>query len=161
MSGDDGHGGGPVRPVTAVVFATAAFIALLIFALGMTSLVLDEDVVATPGLGQIPGVVASAAATAAFAGGLWAAVRRRPASYGGSVWTALGAYLAYLAGMWATAVATGAGLAVATSVVGRIATGWFGVVIALAAFVAAWGGIALVRTRAGRPRWPWEDDEDE
>ena len=58
-------------------------------------------------------------------------------------------------------MATGADLAVAAAVAGRIATTWFGVVVAAAALIAAWGGIALVRTRAQRPRWPWEDEFDE
>lgn len=153
--------GGPVRPVTALVFATAAFVALLIFGLGMTSLATGEDVVATPGLGQIPGIVATTLATLVFAGGLWAAVRRSPASYWGSAWTTAATFLGYVGGLWFGAVATGAGPAVAASVAGRIATSWFGLVVAAAAFVCSWGGIALVRTRARRPRWPWEDEFDE
>lgn len=153
--------GGPVRPVTALVFATAAFVALLIFGLGMVSLVTGEDVVATRGLGQIPGIVATTLATLAFAAGLWAAVRRSPASYGGSAWTTAATFLGYVGGLWFGAVATGADLAVAAAVAGRIATSWFGLVVAGAAFVCAWGGIALVRTRASRPRWPWEDEFDE
>lgn len=161
MDGDERGGGGPVRPVTALVFATAAFVALLIFGLGMTSLILGEDVVATPGLGQVPGIVATVLATAGFAGGLWAAVRRAPASYWGSAWTAVAAYLAFVGGLWLGAVGTGADLAVAAAIAGRVATTWFGVVVAAAAFIAAWGGVALVRTRAGRPRWPWEDEFDE
>ncbi len=161
MSGAAQSGSGPVRPVIALVFATAAFVALLIFGLGMTSLALGEDVVATPGLGQIPGITATVLATAAFAGGLWAAVRRPPASYWGSAWTTAATFLGYLGGLWFGAVATGAGLAVAVAIAGRIATSWFGLVVAGAALVCAWGGIALVRTRASRPRWPWEDEFDE
>lgn len=161
MSGGAQSGGGSVRPVTALVFATAAFVALLIFGLGMTSLATGQDVVATPGLGQIPGAVATVLATAVFAASLWAAVRRAPASYWGSVWTTAGTFLAYVVGLWFGAVATGADLAVAAAVAGRIATTWFGLVIAGAAFVCAWGGIALARTRASRPRWPWEDELDE
>ncbi|WP_374313903.1 hypothetical protein [Microbacterium sp.] len=161
MSGAAESGGGPVRPVTALAFATAAFVALLIFGLGTTSLALNEDVVATPGLGQIPGITATVLATAAFATGLWAAVRRPPASYWGAAWTSAATFLAYLAGLWFGAVATGAGLAVAGAITGRIATTWFGLVVAGAALVCSWGGIALVRTRAGRPRWPWEDEFDE
>ncbi|MDY0910311.1 hypothetical protein [Microbacterium sp. CFBP9034] len=161
MAGDAGDGGGPVRPVTALAFATAGFIALLIFGLGMVSLVIAEDVIATPGLGQVPGIVGTVLATGAFAGGLWTAVRRRPASYWGSAWTAAACFLGYVGGVWFGAVATGTDLAVATAVAGRIATSWFGAVVALSGFVAAWSGIALVRTRASRPRWPWEDEFDE
>lgn len=153
--------GGPVRPVIALVFATAAFVALLIFGLGMTSLVIGQDVIAIPGLGQIPGIVATATATLAFAGGLWAAVRRAPATYCGSAWTTAATFLAYVGALWFGAVATGADLAAAASAAGRIATSWFGLVVAGAAFVCSWSGIALVRTRASRPRWPWEDEYDE
>lgn len=148
----------------------------------MTSLVLGEDVIATRGLGQVPGVAAVTLSTLSFVAGLWAAVRRAgqpPAadglagaegppsptrsqpSYGGAAWTALAAFLGYLAGVWFGAVATGAGVAVASAVAGRLATTWFGLVIAAAAFVAAWSAIALVRTHARRPRWPWEDEFDE
>src|SRR5690349_21796539 len=126
MSGASEPQGGGVRPVTALVFATAAFVALLICGLGITSLLTGEDVVATPGLGQVPGIAATVAATLAFAGGLWAAVRRDPAGFAGAVWTTAASYLAYVAGMWFGAVVTGADLAVAVAVAGRVATTWFG-----------------------------------
>ncbi|MCW3492384.1 hypothetical protein [Microbacterium sp. SSM24] len=161
MSGPAQSEGGPVRPVTALVFATAAFVALLIFGLGMTSLAIGEDVVATPGLGQTPGIVATTVATLAFAAGLWTSVRRSPASYWGSAWTTAATYLGYVGGLWFGAVVTGADVAVAGAIAGRIATTWFGLVVAAAAFVCSWSGIALVRTRASRPRWPWEDEFDE
>lgn len=152
---------GPVRPGLALALATAAFFALLIFGLGMTSLIADQDVIETPGLGQIPGITGTVLTTAAFAAALWAAVRRRPAAYSGALWTALACFLAYVVGVWLGALFSGAGLAVSTAVAGRIATSWFGLVVAAAALLAAWGGIALVRTRAQRPRWPWEDEFDE
>jgi hypothetical protein len=153
--------GGSVRPPVALAFATATFIALLIFGLGMLSLLLGEDVIEAPGLGQIPGVLAVGFATVAFAGSLWAAVRMPAPSFWGAAWTTAATFIAYLLGVWLGAVTTGADLAVATAVAGRIATTWFGVVVAGAALIAAWGGIALVRTRARRPRWPWEDEFDE
>jgi hypothetical protein len=166
------------------------FIALLIFGLGMTSLASGEDVIATPGLGQVPGIAGVVCATLAFAGGLWAAIGRagavtdaapsapaaatgaaaagpgagvatRHPSYWGAAWTTAASFLAYLGGVWFGAAATGAGLGVATAVAGRLATSWFGLAVAAAAFVSAWSGIALVRTRARRPRWPWEDEFDE
>ena len=82
-------------------------------------------------------------------------------SFWGAAWTTAATFIAYLLGLWLGAVTTGADLAVATAVAGRIATTWFGVVVAGAALIASWGGIALVRTRAQRPRWPWEDEFDE
>ncbi|HWM16845.1 MAG TPA: hypothetical protein VNP97_09670 [Microbacterium sp.] len=153
--------GGPVRPLVALGLATLAFVALLIFGLGMTSLALSADIVEVPGLGQIPGILATALTTAAFAVALWAVVRRPQPSFWGALWAALACYLVYVATIWIGVAGTGAGFAVATEVAGRIATTGFGVVIAVTAAMAAWGGIALVRTRAQRPRWPWEDEFDE
>jgi hypothetical protein len=180
------HEGGSVRPLTALAFTTIGFVALVIFALGMTSLVTSQDVIATPGLGQIPGAAGVILATLAFAGGLWAAIGRaggadaaaagatdaatgrppsdaapRHPSYWGSAWTTAATFVAYVGGVWIAALVTGAELGVATGVAGRLATSWFGLAVAAAAFVCAWSGIALVRTRAQRPRWPWEDEFDE
>ncbi|WP_141892540.1 hypothetical protein [Microbacterium kyungheense] len=180
--GSAGAPGGSVRPAVALAFATIGFAALTIFGLGMVSLATGEDVIATPGLGQIPGIVGMILAVLAFAGGLWASIGRagerrdavtpatsvaardpaasRGPSFWGVVWTTAAAFLAYIGGVWVAAVATGADLGVATGVAGRLATSWFGAVVAGAAFVSAWAGIALVRTRARRPRWPWEDPSE-
>lgn len=187
---DRERGGGSVRPPVALAFATVSFVALLIFGLGMTTLLLEEDIVATPGFGQMPGVIATVCAVGAFALGLWIAIRpprartrgtdatttpvpqaaqaptgegtraARP-SFWNALWIVAATLLAYLVGLWWGAVLTGADLGVASGVAGRIGSSWFALVIAGAALVAAWGGIALVRTRAGRPRWPWEKDDDE
>jgi hypothetical protein len=82
-------------------------------------------------------------------------------SFWGSAWTTAACFLAYIGGVWLGAVLSGVDVGVATAVAGRLATSWFGVAVALAAFVCSWAGIALVRTRARRPRWPWEDEFDE
>jgi hypothetical protein len=181
MSSAPGRNGGQVRPLTALAFATMGFVALAIFGLGMTSLVTGQDVIATPGLGQTPGITGMVLATLAFAAGLWAAIggggggtavpgsapadadaaSTRHPSFWGAAWTTVACFLAYIGGVWLAALVTGSDLAVATAVAGRLATSWFGLVIAGAAFVCAWSGIALVRTRAHRPRWPWEDEYDE
>ena len=169
-----------MRPAVALAFATIGFSALTIFGLGMVSLATGEDVIATSGLGQVPGIVGVILAVLVFAGGLWTSIgrsgrtvdavtpprtdaaaaggagRRHP-SFWGVVWTTAAVFLAYVGGVWFGVLTTGAGLAVATGVAGRLATSWFGAVVAGAAFVSAWAGIALVRTRAHRPRWPWED----
>jgi hypothetical protein len=161
VTGGTGSSDGQVRPQVALGLATVTFIALLIFGLGMVSLALSADIVAVQGLGQLPGIVATALTTIAFGVSTWLAVRRPQPSYWGALWTAVTCYLVYVATMWlGTSIASG-DAAVATEVAGRIATTWFGVVVAAAAAIAAWGGIALVRTRAGRPRWPWEDEFDE
>ena len=154
---------GPVRPVVALAFATMAFAAFTIFGLGMTTLATGQDVIEAPGLGQVPGVVGVTLAILAFAGGLWAAIGRgtRHPSFWGAAWTTAACFLAYVGGVWLGAVLTGADVGVSTAVAGRLATSWFGLVVALAAFICSWAGIALVRTRARRPRWPWEDEFDE
>ena len=161
MAATPDSSGGPVRPIVALGLATLAFVALLIFGLGMVSLALGADIVETPGLGQIPGILATALTTGAFALALWVAVRRQHPSFWGALWAALACYVVYVVTIWISVAGTGAGLAVATDVAGRIATTWFGAVVAATAAIAAWGGIALVRTRAHRPRWPWEDEFDE
>lgn len=152
--------GGPVRPLTALAFATIGFLTLVIFGLGMLSLLLDEDVIAVPGLGQLPGILATALAVGAFAGVLWGALKTRHPSFWASALTALAPFAAYVGGVWIGAVATGADVAAATSAAGGVATSWSGAVIAAAGFIAGWAGIALVRTRARRPRWPWEQSSD-
>ena len=52
-------------------------------------------------------------------------------------------------------------LIIATAVAGDLVRGGASAVLLLAAAVAAWGGIALRRTKAQHPRWPWERDEEE
>ena len=161
MTASADSSGGPVRPIVALALATVSFIALLIFGLGMVSLALDADIVEVPGLGQVPGIVATALTTGAFALALWIGLRAPHPSFWAALWTAATCYFVYVGAIWMGALVASEELAVATEVAGRIATTWFGVVVAAAAAVSAWGGIALARTRAGRPRWPWEDEFDE
>ncbi|MDZ8274985.1 hypothetical protein R2Q81_03375 [Microbacterium aquimaris] len=155
-----GSGGGAVRPGVAVVFASVGDVALLIFGLGMTSLITDESVIATPGLGQAPGAVAVAASVGAFALSLLTVVRRRDPSFVSALWVGLVTALAYLAALWMSVLLVGAGLGTATAVSARVATTGFGAVVIGAALVSGWAGIALVRTRSARPRWSWEDEDD-
>lgn len=150
-----------VRPGVATVFATVGFFALVIAGFGLASLLLDADVIATPGIGLLAGAIALASAIAAFALVLWRATRiARPTYRAAGVATVL-AVAAHLAGLWIGAVLQGASVALATAAVGGFVTSWFVVVLAGCAFVAGWSGIALVRTRAQRPRWTWEREEDE
>jgi len=143
-----------------MAFAITGYVALAIFGLGITSLVTDQEVVAVPGLGQLSGVGGMTLSTLAFGGGLWAAVRRPQPSFWGVPGVVLGAFLGYLAGVWLAGLIGGADVAAATAAVGQLATSWFALVLLAAALVAAWGGIALVRTRARRPRWPWEHEDE-
>ncbi|WP_442574696.1 hypothetical protein ACSBPH_12705 [Microbacterium sp. F51-2R] len=152
---------GHVRPLVALGLVTAAFGALVICGLGVTSLLLDQDVIAVPGLGQVPGVIGTIFAIGAFALVVWLAIRRPQPSYWSAALAAVVTLLAYPLGVWFGAVVTGADLAAAAGAAGAVVTSWFGLVIALAAFACAWAAVALVRTNARRPRWPWEDPDDE
>ncbi|QIG38608.1 hypothetical protein G5T42_03150 [Microbacterium sp. 4R-513] len=152
---------GHVRPLVALGLVTAAFGALVICALGVTSLLLDEDVIAVPGLGQIPGVLGTVSAIGAFALAVWLTIRRAHPSYWGAAIAAVAAVMAYPLGVWFGALLGGADLAAAAGAAGGVLTSWVGVVIAASAFACAWAGVALVRTNARRPRWPWEDPDDE
>jgi len=150
---------GSVRPVVALAFATIGFAALTIGGLGVASLLLEEDVISAPGFGQAPGAIGTAAAVAVFAGALWAAVRRPHPSFWGAVWTAIAAFLAYLAAVWIVGALATADIVLAAAAAGRLVTSGFAFVVLAAGLVAGWAGVALVRTRSRRPRWPWEDDE--
>ena len=161
MTESSQHEGGPVRPLVALGLSVAAFVALLIFGLGMVSLLLDQDVLRVPGLGQVPGILGTALSTAGFALSLGLWLRRPHPSFWGAALAAVVCVLAYLFGVWFGAVLAGADLAAAAAAAGGVVTSGFGAVIAASGAISAWGGIALVRTRAQRPRWPWEDPFDE
>jgi hypothetical protein len=154
--GSDASQQGPVRPPIALAFAVLGFVALMIFGLGMTSLATGTDVISTPGFGQFPGIFGPLFAAIAFAGVLWAFVRAPHPSFWGALVVAIAAFLAYLVGVGVVAMIVGADPAAAVGTVGSPATGWYGLVVFGAALIAAWAGIALVRTQADRPRWPWE-----
>ncbi|MEN2738292.1 hypothetical protein ABCS02_10915 [Microbacterium sp. X-17] len=152
---------GPVAPRTALAFSLIGFAALLIASLGITSLLTSSDVIAVPGVGELPGILAVVAALAMFAGVLWVGIRREHPSYWTALWTAVATFLAYLFGAAIGALFSGHGIAASLAVVSALVTRWYGVVVFGTAVVSAWAGVALVRTRSGRPRWPWESDEDE
>lgn len=140
--------------------ATIGFFALAVFGLGALSVVTDRDIIDVPGLGQIPGVSGMVAAVVVFALALWATVRRGTASFGSAPVIGLLTALVHLAVVWVAVLVATSDLAVATAVAGDLVRGGASLVILAAAAVAAWGGIALRRTKGERPRWPWERDED-
>ncbi|WP_292831673.1 hypothetical protein [Microbacterium sp.] len=154
---DAGQG---VSPPVAVAFAVVGFFALVIGGFGVTSLLTETDVVAA-GHSQLPGIVAVAAATVAFAATLWAGVHRVPPSYRVSLTAALAVLVAFVLGLVIGAAIEGSDVAAAVAVAGMFAVSWFALIVFLAGFAAAWAGVALVRTRASRPRWPWEQDDPE
>lgn len=154
-----GGGSGGTSPWLVLVFALVAFVSLVIFGFGMASLFSGEDVIAAPGLGPLPGAVGVTSAAVAFALMLLPALRGAHPTYFAALWVAAAAFLAYLAGLWLAAVIGGADTAVASAVVGRLVVGGWAPLLAAAAFVCAWGAVAVRRTKANPPRWPWEKDE--
>ncbi|WP_020098632.1 hypothetical protein [Microbacterium sp. 11MF] len=150
---------GVAAPI-ATFFAAVGFAALAICGFGFTSLVTDTDVIAAPGLGQGAGIAAMLLAAGAFAGAEYGAVRR--GRYPAAVWVMIATVAGYLAGIVLGGVLTGADAALALGAAGTFSLSWFALVLAVTAAAASWAGIALGRTRARRPEWPWErSDEDE
>ncbi len=143
------------------MLATISFFALAIFGLGALSVATDTDIISVPGLGQIPGAAGMLAALAGFALMLWSSVRRPHPSFLAVPVAALVTALAHLLAVWSGVLLGTGDLIVSTVVAGDLVRGGASAVLLLVAAVAAWGGIALRRTRAQHPRWPWEGDEEE
>ena len=149
-----------VSAFLALVLSTVGFFALLVFGLGGLSLATDTDIIAVPGLGQAPGAIGVIVAVGVFTTGSWRMLRPEHPSYR-PVWlVALTTALAHLVAVWLVIVITSGEAVTATVVAGDLVRGGAGLVLLAAAAVAAWCGVALRRTRARAPRWPWEDDEE-
>ena len=158
------HGSPPGTPGVsapiAVVMASVLFFALAIAGLGGLSYFTDTDIIAVPGLGQAPGAVGMAAALIAFAATLWPTVRPQRPSYTPVLITTIAVPLTHLVVVWIAVLFTGAGLVVATTVAGDFVRNGVSLVLLIVAAASAWSGVALRRTRAQRPEWPWERDDD-
>jgi hypothetical protein len=150
-----------VSAVLAVVMAGIGFFALAIFGLGAVSVFTDTDIITVPGLGQVPGAVGMLSAVFVFALTLWAAVRRARPSFLAVPGVALATALAHLVAVWFGVLIATADVILATVVVGGLVVNGPSLVLLGAAAIAAWGGVALRRTRAQRPRWTWEREEGE
>jgi len=157
---DAGGGRGGVSPPVATAFAVVGFFALFIAGSGVLSLLTGAEVMPVTGLGQLPGIGGTALAVAGFAGATWLTVRAGRPRHVGALTIALTAFLGYLIGMLLGGVLGGADAARLAAAIGGFATSWFAVVLASAALIAGWVAVALVRTAADRPRWPWERDEE-
>ncbi|MGI6879284.1 hypothetical protein [Microbacterium sp. gxy059] len=142
-----------------LAFAAFGFLALLVCGLGFASLATDEDVIATPGVWILSGYVAAGVAVAAFALLLWGALAPTRPSYLAVIGIALAVPAAHALALAATAVLGGSSVGVAIGAAGDVLVGWVSPTVAVAAAVASWAAIAMRRTRARPPRWPWEDDD--
>lgn len=140
--------------------ASVLFFALAIAGLGALSFFTDRDIIAVPGLGQGPGAFGMGAALVAFAGTLWSTVRAPRPSYAPVLLTTLAVPITHLVVVWIAVLLTGASVVTATTVAGDMLRGGVSLVLLITAAVSAWSGVALRRTRAERPEWPWEREED-
>ncbi|KJL26005.1 hypothetical protein RL72_01214 [Microbacterium azadirachtae] len=138
-----------------------SFFALTIMGLGVLSLFAEHDIISVPRLGQLPGVVGMVLAVLVFALALWVVLADARPSFVATVFLALGAALVHLGGVWGAAVAEGAGAVGATAAAGQLVLGGASAVIVVAALLAGWVAIALRRTAARAPHWPWEKDDDD
>lgn len=154
-----GAGEANLRPGWAAVVAITLFFALVIAGWGMLSLILDENVIIVPGLGQLPGLLATASA-----GLVVAATAARGAGRGILVTTVIATAGAYLVSV----LVLGISVAVVTSDLGRslavtarAASAWPGAVIAGSALCASILGAIAGRGSSVTARWPWERDDPE
>lgn len=154
---------------TVAVFATGLFLALTIAVFGVISLLADVEVIADPHAGELVGPVAIAAATALMIGCLLAIALRVPEERQRvapltALAIAVGAYLAY---GFVAAIAylfSGADGVAALIFLGAQLTGPFGIAVAAIAFVITMLFMLVLASRIaerGRPRWPWENHDDE
>ena len=148
------------RRAAATAAGVVLFATVLIAAFGFVSLLLDEDVIVTPSLGQVPGVIAVGASLASMALTIWVRMPA-PGVWGTLLWSGLAAFLGYLAGLGVASVFATADGVLALSAVGRAATTWRGLVVIAAAILGAAMALAIARGAGGNARWPWERDDDE
>lgn len=150
-----------VSAILALVLATISFFALAVFGLGAVSIATDSDIIAVRGLGPLPGAIGMLAAVVTFALSLRSSLQRTQPSFVSAPAVALATALAHLVVVWIGVAVARGDLIVATVVAGDLVRGGASAVLLAAAAIAAWGGIALRRTRAQHPQWPWERAEDD
>lgn len=154
---------------TVAVFATGLFLALVIAVFGVISLLADVEVIADPRAGQLAGPVATAAATLLVLGCLLLIALRVPESRQrvaplASLGIGVGVYLAWslFAGI---AFLFGRGDPVGALIFfGGLLMGPFAIAVGVIAFVIALLFTLVLASRVGdkgRPRWPWENEDDE
>ncbi|WDG17663.1 hypothetical protein [Microbacterium sp. Clip185] len=160
MSEPDAPRTPPVRPAVAIALTLAGFFALIIASFGVVSLLADVEVVPVAGVGQAPGIIGVVVACGLYAGGTALVIRPGNPAYTGALFIAVAAWFGYSLSAGVAAVVASEDVAVGLSLMARLLIGWQGGVVAAAAAIAAWCAIALVRTHAGRPRWPWEGSDE-
>lgn len=149
-----------MRAEVATAFAAIAYGALLVCVFGFVSLWSGSVPLADEDLGAVPTMLAGVCALLAFAGALLGATRPVRPSYTAVIPVAFAAALTQLVALWLLALAFGAGAGTAIAAAADAVTGGASLVFLLVAVVCGWAGIALRRTSAGRPKWPWERHDE-
>ncbi|WP_143738259.1 hypothetical protein [Microbacterium esteraromaticum] len=159
----DPHGPAPegVSAVLALVIGFASFAALAILGLGMLTFFADIDIIAVPGLDIWPGIVGMVIAIAVFSGMLWPVLVRERPHFPSVILVAIITVIAHVATVWVSALLSGATAVQASDAAAQLVTRGSSAVVLAAALVAAWIAVALRRTQANPPRWPWERNEEE
>ncbi|WP_156242100.1 hypothetical protein [Microbacterium oryzae] len=139
-----------------LAFAVAGYGALAVCGLGFGSLFTESDVIETPGVGIVPAALAVVVSVGAFALALWPAIRPDHPRFTSVIGVVFATAAIYALALWLLALVFGAGLGTATGAVVEVVIGWPVPVLAGAAAIASWCAIAVRRTRAQRPLWPWE-----
>ncbi|WOF22413.1 hypothetical protein N8K70_13595 [Microbacterium betulae] len=160
MTGRAREGEG-LPPGALLAFAVCGYGALVVCVLGFGSLLTETDVIATPGIDIVPGVLAVVVSVAGFGLALQPVLRRARPRFTAVIGVMAGVAASYCASLWLLALLFGAGAAASTAAVGQVLIGWQVPLLAAAAGVAAWVAVAVRRTRARPPRWPWERHEGE
>jgi hypothetical protein len=142
-----------------VGFASIGYLALLVAGLGTASAIADDDIISTPGVSLVAAYAAAGVAIVAFALLLAGPVSRERPGYWAAASTAVGSAGLYTIALAIAVFVSSGDLSTTGSVLREVLVGWVVPVVLGSALVAAWAAIALRRTSARQPRWPWEDDE--
>lgn len=146
-------------PTPALVsFASVTYLALVVAGLGFGSLIIDDDVITTTGVSLIAAYVAAGISILAFAGFLVGPARRERPSYWFAGSTAIGTAAIHALTLGLAALFSTGDLGIVGGVLSETLTGWVAPMILVAALISSWAALAVRRTAAGRPRWPWEDE---
>lgn len=140
-----------------LVIGFVGFAALAILGLGMLSFFADIDILSVPGLDWWPAIVAMILAILVFCWMLWPTLSRGRPSFLAVPAVALVTVVAHLVGVWLAALLSGVGMSAALAAASQLIVRGSSLVVLIAAAIGAWAAVALRRTRAGAPRWPWED----
>ena len=144
---------------TLIAFASVGYLALLVAGLGIASVIADDDVISTPEVSLVAAYTAAGLAIVGFALLLLAPLSHARPSYWSAVSTGVGSAGLYVIALGIGVLLSSGELSLVAAVLREVLLGWVVPVVLGSALIAAWAAIAMRRTAASRPRWPWEDEE--